>query len=162
MTPSPSAWPARRCERGRHEPQAGGVRARCRRDRASRHLLPCRRLPRGGLATGDRARGANLDHFGRRDVLVNNAGMSPEYGEPADVSEQLSRHGDRRARAVGSTTAGGDRPRGPHPCGRAPPRRPRRSPLRRDRSRAAGAVNISVDSIAVSRSTVCGITSELP
>jgi len=30
-----------------------------------------------------------LDHFGRVDVLVNNAGMSPIYGDVLDVSEAL-------------------------------------------------------------------------
>ena len=32
---------------------------------------------------------AAYDNFGRIDVLVNNAGMSPLYDGPADVSEQL-------------------------------------------------------------------------
>jgi NAD(P)-dependent dehydrogenase (short-subunit alcohol dehydrogenase family) len=32
---------------------------------------------------------AAYDHFGRVDVLVNNAGMSPVYDQPADVSEEL-------------------------------------------------------------------------
>jgi NAD(P)-dependent dehydrogenase (short-subunit alcohol dehydrogenase family) len=37
----------------------------------------------------DRLVGATLDRFGRIDVLVNNAGMSPRYESLADVSEEL-------------------------------------------------------------------------
>lgn len=43
----------------------------------------------GSWGDADRLVGTAVDHFGRIDVLVNNAGMSPLYPSLIDVSEEL-------------------------------------------------------------------------
>jgi NAD(P)-dependent dehydrogenase (short-subunit alcohol dehydrogenase family) len=43
----------------------------------------------GRWEDADRIADAVLERFGRCDVLVNNAGMSPLYGSLTDVSEEL-------------------------------------------------------------------------
>jgi len=43
----------------------------------------------GSWSDSDRLAAAALDRFGRVDVLVNNAGMSPLYDKLTDVSEEL-------------------------------------------------------------------------
>jgi NAD(P)-dependent dehydrogenase (short-subunit alcohol dehydrogenase family) len=43
----------------------------------------------GRWEDGERLLDATLDAFGRADVLVNNAGMSPAYADLADVTEAL-------------------------------------------------------------------------
>ncbi len=43
----------------------------------------------GSFAACDELAAKALDHFGKVDVLVNNAGMSPLYPSPVEISEEL-------------------------------------------------------------------------
>ena len=101
------AYAAGRRRRRDRQPQARRLRAGRRRD-------PSR--PAAGRCIGvachvghwqdcDALADAAYAHFGRVDVLVNNAGMSPLYDALTDVSEDAVRQGARGEPARGRSAS---------------------------------------------------------